>query len=160
MWIKTNASSAKQILIHYGASFAIGNDDCSKDQFTLTLWKGKPILYRCSKSKLSSAQNLNLADDEWHHIAITMPKDNCLLSEVHMYVDGVKVETMVIGEDEFLFFSTSGRLSVGGFGYTAKIYESVFDELKSYYGLIDELYVWSRKINMMDIKKLIEVSGR
>ena len=31
-----------------------------------------------------------LADDQWHHVAISMPFNSCKYSEINLYVDGVK----------------------------------------------------------------------
>lgn len=149
IWIKTSQQSSEMMLLHYGATYS--GSKASKDILTLTLNQGVPNLYTSSKKRLvpiASIEKLN--DGKWHHIAVSMPKKSCLLSEIIIYIDGKKISAAT-DKDENIFFVTSGRMSIGGFGYSSSQYESMFPEIKPYVGLLDDFQVWSRKIEISDL---------
>lgn len=116
-WFKTIASSKNMILIHYGETFANAKgmllNNFEKDIFTLALQNGVPYLYRNIHSKIYAVSQ-NLADDQWHHVAISMPNKSCLFSHVAMYVDGEQVQLYLEGSDDHLFMTSSGKHSIGG----------------------------------------------
>jgi len=142
---KTGQSSSEMILVHYGPIFGTGH--VSKDIFTLTLRHGNPILYRNPDSELAPTAHLTLADGKWHRVEIFMPTESCLLSEVILYVDG-KVITTYATKDDNIFFTTSGRMSIGGFGYAPRNYETLFNPLNltPYLGLMDHFKLWARPL--------------
>merc|ERR1740124_2079393 len=49
------------------------------------------------------------------------------------------------------FFTTTGRLSIGGFGYSHISHEDIFPHLSPYVGKLDEFYMWGRAIEDNDI---------
>lgn len=152
LWIKT-VHESEMVLVHYGSMY--DGSKSSKDIFTLTLRNGTPILYASwKKFLLPSSESLNLNDGQWHHIAVSMPRKSCLLSEVDLFVDGVPINT-VAEIDEPLFFVTSGRMSLGGFGYTSEEYEGT--NTSPYVGLIDEFQLWSHSIFANDLPEVPEV---
>ena len=120
-WFKTSVTR-NMILIHYGETFAnikgMTLNDSGKDIFTLALQEGVPYVYRNFHSLIYASNGddyyKNLADDQWHHIAISMPQKSCLFSTVHMYVDGVRVTTVLVGLNDHLFLTSSGKISIGG----------------------------------------------
>jgi hypothetical protein len=121
-WFKTSFQY-KMVLIHYGETFANTNGmalhEPEKDVFTLVLHDGIPCLYRNIQSKLCPIGKVdrtidNMADGRWHHIAISMPRKSCLLSQVQMYLDGVKIATRLDGMDDNIFLTSSGKWSIGG----------------------------------------------
>lgn len=64
------------------------------------------------------SQDKILADDQWHHVAISMPFNSSKYSEIDLYIDGVKKEFVQMkGTDRRLFFHTNGRLNIGSHGY-------------------------------------------
>ena len=133
------------ILLHYGKVH--GSDaKSSKDIFSVALEKGKPVIYKSPNTSLVSVDNVRLDNGEWHHLAVSMPKQSCLLSEVKIWIDGISVKSKVNGEDEHLFLHTGGRLSLGGFGYSAPSYEEQFPHLTPFIGLIDNFFMWGRPI--------------
>lgn len=150
LWINTSVQSRNMILVHYGAIF--NGETATKDILTLSLDSdGVPNLYTSSKKILVPSNfNKGLSDGNWHHIAVSMPRKNCYLSEVVMYIDGKEVTTSV-SVDENIFHVTSGRLSLGGFGYTADKYEDEFPHLKPFIGILDDFQLWSRSINTSDL---------
>ena len=133
------------ILLHYGKVHG-NNAKSSKDILTVALEGGKPVIYTRPNRFLTSRDDVNLDDGQWHHIAISMPKRSCLLSEVKTWVDGIVIKTKLIGEDEHIFLHTGGRLSIGGFGYSATSYEDELPHLTPYVGLIDNFFMWGKKI--------------
>lgn len=145
-------SKSEMILIHYGLNFGILSQ---KNIYTLTLKNGTPLLYISLDAILKPVKEHALNDGKWHHIAVSMPTESCTLSDVIMYVDGKTVKT-VVTKDEHIFFSTSGRLSIGGFGYSNEEYESVFPHLSPYVGKLDEFYLWGRPIKKNDLEFAME----
>jgi hypothetical protein len=150
-WLKTDKSSGNFIIFLYGQSF--GNDETSKDIQLITLEKGNIIMHRRSNSRYVPAENTKLADNNWHHIAVSMPFDNCLLSQVEVYIDGKKKDYSVVGVDDYMFHTTSGRCSIAGFGYASDIYEKIFPSVKPFIGFIDEFKLYTRGLTKMDLKK-------
>lgn len=142
-------STSEMILVHYGGTFG---ERSAKNIFTLTLNNGTPMLYISSKSILKPERGYDLNDGRWHHIAISMPKTSCTLSEVIMYIDGDVIET-VAKKNINIFFITSGRLSIGGFGYSNESYESIFPHLSPFQGKVDEFYMWGRAIEDNDLRE-------
>ena len=55
--------------------------------FTVTLKNGTPQVYISETSVLRPKKEYTLNDDSWHHIAVSMPKGSCALSEVVMHTD-------------------------------------------------------------------------
>jgi len=153
LWIKTSNKS-EVILVHYGHSFTANSN---KNIYTLTLQNGIPVLYISATMTLRPKWNKDLNDGNWHHIAVSMPRKSCALSEVIMYVDGKEIKTIIDGYDEIIFFTTSGRLSIGGFGYSHKSYEERFPHLSPFIARIDEFYVWGRALTGNDLKLLMGI---
>jgi len=138
------------ILVHYGHMF--GTRNSPKNFYTLTLENGTPKLYANVNSVLEPQQTLTLNDGKWHDIAVSMPRKSCALSEIIMYVDRHVIETIVPQNDEYIFFITSGRMSIGGFGYSHKSFEKMLPHLKPYTGYMDDFYIWGRSIEDDDLK--------
>ncbi len=154
LWIKTSKKNSEMILVHYGkvwGHFSPGD----KDIHTLTLDNGNPKFYTKVDSKIQPVTKLALNDNEWHHIAISMPRKSCLVSEIEMYVDGALIETKGPKIDDNVFHLTSGRMSVGGLGYSAEIYNTVLPQMSPYVGLIDEFIVFARPIQRYDFKWML-----
>jgi len=145
------------ILVHYGSIFG----GVSKDHFTLTLDNGKPSLYTGVARKLVSASDTNLADGQWHHLAVSMPKQSCLLSEVQIYVDGEVIRTNLDPRvDRNIFFTTSGRMSIGSFGYASTGYDDEFPNMVPYSGLLDDFKLFAKPLQSSDfeLKRTFEIS--
>merc|ERR1740139_277156 len=128
------------ILVHYGHSF--GFQRFAKDIFTLTLEKGTPKLYINDKSVLIPTKSQKLNDGRWHNIAVSMPSNSCTLSEVAMYIDGDIIETSIPQHDDHIFFITSGRMSIGGFGYSHESFERFLPHLIPFTGRIGNFFLW------------------
>lgn len=146
IWINT-ARKEEMIVIHYGNNFTAKS---RKNIYTLTLSDGNPRLYLSAKSILQPRKNYNLNDGKWHHIVVSMPRPSCNLSDVVMYVDGQSVSTKA-QNDINIFFVTSGRLSIGGFGYSHKGFDTVFPHLSPFLGKIGEFFLWSRALQRKDV---------
>jgi len=150
--IRTSHDS-NMILVHYGHSF--GFDPISKflkDIFTLTLENGTPKLYTNDKSVLIPTKSQNLNDGRWHTIAVSMPSKSCTLSEVVMYIDGDIIDTSIPQHNRHIFFVTSGRMSIGGFGYSDKSFESLYPHLIPFTGKVDHFFMWGGSLPNWIIK--------
>ena len=148
--IKTDKEDSEMIIIHYGHNFGLSS---SKNMFTLTLNNGTPWLYIAHNSILKPKQEHNLNDNLWHEISVSMTRESCLLSEVKMYIDGDIIQTRT-DQDENIFFTTSGRLSIGGFGYSHYDYELEFPNMSPFIGKVDEFYMWGRPITDDDLTEM------
>jgi hypothetical protein len=122
-----------------------------KDILLITIKDGVPIFYTTNERYVIPDGVQRLNDNVWHHIAITMPKKNCLLSQVDMYIDGSKKRTSLYGDDERMFFNTAGTLSFGGWGYTPD-HEGLFPEITHYEGMMDNFHLWARPIHRRDLR--------
>lgn len=91
LWIKTKNSS-DMALVHYGHYFS-GNSQ--KHIYTLTLQNGDPMLYISPTAILRPESKHDLNDGNWYHIAVSMPRKSCLISEVIIYVDGKAIKQLV-----------------------------------------------------------------
>jgi hypothetical protein len=149
-WIKTN-KTGNFIVWLYGQSF--GGDESSKDAQLVTLEKGELIYHRNTKSKIVPVNNMNVADNKWHHVVFSMPKDNCAMSQVDVYIDGKATPYKVVGFDDYIFHNTSGRCSIGGFGYASNVFDKLYSNVKPYIGLIDEFKVVYGPISKRDVKR-------
>lgn len=146
-------SNSRMILVHYGHAFTANSN---KNMYTLTLEKGAPMLYASPTHIVVPEERYKLNDGKWHHIAVSMPSKSCLLSDIVMYVDGNVIETTT-DKDNHIFFTTTGRLSIGGFGYSHESHERIFPFLSPFIGKVDEFYMWGRTIEDNDIKLAMEV---
>lgn len=136
----------EQVLVFYGGLFGPSE---RKDIFLLSLKQGNPIL-RFSATNgnhyVTSVNDLNLNDGQWHQIAVSMPRKSCLYSEVIIYVDGAKiVRKTPNGKNLNVFFVTSGKLSLGGFGYSNNKYDVILPDIHNFKGKIDKFMLWGGK---------------
>ena len=153
LYFKSTKENANMVLVHFGNTFG---SDSKKNIFTLALMGGRPVLYSSSRQQLVASENLNLADGKWQHIAVSMPRKSCLLSQVHIYVNGERIKTYVNGDDVNLFFHTSGRISLGGFGHSHSSYDTYLKKLNPFQGWIDEFYLWARQLYPADLERAMK----
>ena len=152
VWIKT-VQDEEMVLVHYGKVWGdVASPLSTKDFHMLTLDKGNPTLYIGTNAKLVPLQPLELHDDAWHHLSVSMPERSCLLSAVIMYVDGNPVSARIPqgGQDRHIFHFTSGSLSLGGFGYSSN-YEVVFPSVQPYTGLMDDFVLFGRPVTSTEL---------
>eukprot|EP00551_Chaetoceros_affinis_P018514 CAMPEP_0203743086 /NCGR_PEP_ID=MMETSP0092-20131115/59258_1 /ASSEMBLY_ACC=CAM_ASM_001090 /TAXON_ID=426623 /ORGANISM="Chaetoceros affinis, Strain CCMP159" /LENGTH=382 /DNA_ID=CAMNT_0050630367 /DNA_START=24 /DNA_END=1169 /DNA_ORIENTATION=+ len=139
-------ANGEMILVHYGAAWRNDVYDSESDIFSLTLANGRPRLYARENKILTTETNISLNDGQWHHIAVSMPYNNCLLANVEMIIDGKKVKTKGPEKDEALFFIHYGRVSLGGLGYSDSVYETRFPNWNPYKGSMDRFLLWARPL--------------
>lgn len=146
LWIKTDSSN-RQVLIDTGSIWG----SQLKDFLNLNLDNGAPEVM-ISDTQWLSAEDCQLNDGHWHHLAVSMPRDGCLLSEVQIYVDGRLMNTSVTGPDEILYFNQAVRLGIGGLNYS----RSAFDALpvQPFTGEMDDVLIWTRSLSSGDIQSL------
>jgi len=148
LWFKTWQYESNMVLIHY-ADYWGGHVRKSqeKDHFTLTLESGIPVINTQPVVELRSIDPTNLADGNWHHIAVSMPRKSCYLSELQVYVDGSIVSTSIIGNRR-IFQTTSGRMSIGGYGYSKSGFEDAYPGTGPYIGMLDDFVLFSRPLQI------------
>ena len=150
LWMKTT-SEEDMVLINTGRAGLRG-------LMNLNLNDGEPELLMADDARLiAKGQKLN--DGKWHHIAVSMPKKDCKLSEVQFYVDGQPVESNVVGQDKPISISMVNKLSFGGLGHgtgKAPFSKLIHVELgiKPFEGSLDEISVWSRALTATEVAEL------
>ena len=144
LWIKTDAKG-RLLLINTGSIWGTS----IMNFLNLNLNNGVPEVM-ISENQWASAETGKINDGEWHHVAVSMPSDGCLLSEVQIYVDGGEVETRLTGADKKLFFNQAVRLGIGGLNYSSKAFNSM--KVDPYVGAMDELIIWARGLTPDDVQ--------
>lgn len=136
------------VLIHY-ADYWGGHVPRSqgKDHFTLTLDSGIPVIHTQPVVELKSMDPTSLADGNWHHIAVSMPIKSCYMSQLEIYVDGSMVSTR-INENRRIFQTTSGRMSIGGYGYSKSGFEDAYPGTGPFIGMLDDFVLFSRPLQI------------
>jgi len=135
-----------------------GRGGMNRGLFNLNLNDAKPELLMADDVRLS-AKSQKLNDGKWHHIAMSMPKKDCKLSEVQFYVDGQPVVSEVVGKDNPINVSMVNKVSVGGGGHEVgrssygKFMQANFS-VKPFVGSIDEFSVWARALTATEVAEL------
>lgn len=148
LWIKT-VSGENQLLVNSGSIWS----KVLQGFFNLNLNDGVPEVM-VSRSQRLLAEGVKLNDGQWHHLAVAMPKDGCLLSEVRMYADGKPLATKLVGTDLPLRFNQAVRMSFGGLGYSNKGFDAL--PVKPFVGSMDEISIWARAVDGEEISKLLK----
>jgi len=146
LWVKTT-SEENQLLVNSASCWSKE----LKGFLNLNLNNGVPEVMISPKQRLL-AGSANLNDGQWHHIAASMPKDGCLLSEVELYVDGLPVQTRLAAGDGKLHFKQAVRMGFGGLNYSHKGFDSL--SVKSFVGAMDEVSVWTRPLSSVEVADL------
>jgi len=115
----------------------------------LTIKDGSLKLYSSPDSVLQSKRSYKL-ENKWRHIAVSMPRPNCKVSEVVISIDGTPIQTNIFGKNKNIFFISSGKVSIGGFGHSNDNFESIYPHMYTYKGAVDDFYMWSRPIEAED----------
>ena len=124
----------------------------------LHLNNGEPELLIAQNERLiAKGQKLN--DGKWRHIAVSMPKKDCKLSEVQFYVDGQPVESNVVGQDKRISVSLANKVTIGGLGHgngKTPFSKLIHVELgiKPFEGSLDEISVWARGLTATEVVEL------
>jgi len=147
LWVRSK-SKKNQMLINTGSIW--GKD--RKGFFNLHLNNGAPEVMVSEKRCLTSKSKIN--DGEWHHIAVSMPSDGCLLSEVQIYVDGKLTGTSLTGQDLRLHFNQAVRMGFGGLNYSSKAHDRI--EVEPFVGSLDEIAIWTRPLRDAEVASLFK----
>jgi hypothetical protein len=146
LWVKTDSSN-RQVVIN---SCSIWSREL-KNFFNLNLNNGVPEVM-ISDTQWLSARDCQLNDGRWHHLAVSMPSNGCLLSEVEIHVDGMLVKTSVSGPDESLYFNQAVRLGIGGLNYSNPGFDAL--PVKPFVGELDDIIIWGRSLSSDEIQSL------
>jgi photosystem II stability/assembly factor-like uncharacterized protein len=122
-WIKTSnaGSSWRGIIVKQWA-------------YSLFLYNNELICYDWSTGNVSTG--VNLADNQWHHVAVSFA--NGVVNGSKIYVDGIVVKTFT-----YHLVNQSIGLSVGvGADYS----------VQNFTGTIDEVRVWNRQLSLAEIQ--------
>ncbi|MHC4351366.1 MAG: LamG-like jellyroll fold domain-containing protein, partial [Planctomycetota bacterium] len=150
LWMKTT-SEEDMVLINTGRAGLRG-------LMNLNLNDGEPELLMADDARLiAKGQKLN--DGQWRHIAVSMPKKDCKLSELQFYVDGQPVESNVVGQDKPINISMANKVTIGGLGHGNG--KTPFSKLihgklgiKPFVGSLDQISVWARALTATEVAEL------
>jgi len=138
------------VLFNYGSAWNPQDLGTQKDHFMLTLDNGVPaVRIQKDRSIKVSNKSLNLADGNWHLIAVLMPSKSCLLSEVKVYNDRDRAQTALQGTDLNIFTITAGRISLGGVGYFNRAFVKTYPNLDPFTGLLDDFKQWAKSYTVV-----------
>ncbi len=150
LWIRTT-QGGKRILVSYEGYWT------KKKVMNLRLRNGIPELSYSSTQQIR-AQSGRVNDGLWHHLGVVMPSDDCLLSDIILYVDGFAASNELIGDDEIVNFPNGGVISIAGFGYGSWASDEVkregFKGGARFAGDIDDVYVWAKSLKVEEMKQL------
>jgi len=153
LWMRTSESSKAMMLLYFGPNWKVS----SKDSLQIMLHNGKLRLKFSDKDgggNLKLTEKRMLADDQWHHIAVVMPFNSCRYSQLQIYIDGILYATKLTqGSDNPMFFATTGRLNIGGYGYREQNDDNGLIEM--FEGEIDDVMVWSKPLQSQDVLMLL-----
>jgi hypothetical protein len=151
LWMKTT-SEDDMVLIN------TGRGGLKRGLLNLNLNDARPELLMADDARFI-AKSRKLNDGKWHHIAVSMPRKDCKLSEVQFYVDGQPVESEVVGKDYPINVSMVNKVSVGGGGHDrgrssyGKFMQDNFG-VKPFEGSLDEISVWARALTAEEVAEL------
>lgn len=139
----TANSNDHMILVSYSHAWSSRS---SKDMFLMTLAKGRPRVYLDRNTYIQVDNSYFLSDGAWHKIFIKMPSKSCLLSKVQMYVDGKLVQTTLVGDDRHLYFTSTGYLTLGGWGYSSDQFSTTrfYKTLQNFQGAMNMFALWMK----------------
>jgi len=150
LWMKTT-SQEHMVLINTGRAGLRG-------LMNLHLNNGEPGLLMAQNARLI-AKDQKLNDGKWRHIAVSMPKEDCKLSEIQFYVDGQPVESNVVGQDNRINVNMANKVTIGGLGHGNG--KTPFSKLihgklgiKPFEGSLDEVSVWARALTDAEVAEL------
>lgn len=145
-WIKT-ADTNHCVLMNTAAIWNKRN----KQFFNINLNRGALEVMTSVDDALITSR-ANLADNQWHHVAVVMPHDLCKLSEVKLYIDGEAQQTELKGSDAPINTDQAVRISFGGWGNSWENFQKM--PVQAYTGMLDELALWTRALNDKEINAL------
>lgn len=150
LWLKTT-SKEDMILINTGRGGRRG-------LLNLQLNNGAPELMVSDDTRLV-AMRQELNDGQWHHVAVSMPRKDCRLSEAQFFVDGHPVESRVAGRDSPISVGMANKVTIGGLGhgngktlFTKMIYGQL--GIRPFVGSLDEVSVWARTLIASEVAEL------
>jgi hypothetical protein len=161
LWFKTEATNSP-ILISY-EGYWIKNT-----VMNFRLRNGRPeVIYSANQRlRATNYHTTRLNDGKWHHVVITIPAEDSLLSELKIYIDGEEISTQVDGNDRQVAFANGGVLSLGGFGYgrtssgniTMRDNREGFLNGDNFVGLLDEVVIFARTLSSQEVRDLYNKS--
>lgn len=151
MWFRTERYD-EMLLLYYGNIWGKGMNT-AKDHILFSLDGGVPKLYSQFDRILQPVGTGNLSDNNWHHVAVSMPRASCLFSEMQFYVDGEFYPSQINDPllDQPMFFTTSGKLSFAHLGFSSPGAYEKFSYISPFEGQLDDIMMWSRPLTEKDI---------
>ncbi len=149
LWFKTTSFGSRTLLNYegYWSHDAVLN---------LRLRDGIPEVVYSASQKLVANKDGSYNNGAWHSLIVTMPFDGCKMSEMRMFIDGLKLTTSMIGVDSQIDLPNGGMMSVGGVGYggignEGNFLRNGFMQGLNFEGTFDEVMVFARSLDENEI---------
>ena len=88
----------------------------------------------------TSTADLNLDDEQWHHVLVSYTGAGASLNAATVYIDG---KTVTLASNTTLLNTAAAPLVIGGSNHTA-------DTVRNFHGLIDDVGIWSSALAASD----------
>eukprot|EP00559_Dactyliosolen_fragilissimus_P009826 CAMPEP_0184854838 /NCGR_PEP_ID=MMETSP0580-20130426/220_1 /TAXON_ID=1118495 /ORGANISM="Dactyliosolen fragilissimus" /LENGTH=748 /DNA_ID=CAMNT_0027349183 /DNA_START=20 /DNA_END=2266 /DNA_ORIENTATION=+ len=158
VWVKTDTCK-DQVILTYASIFANRKDSSRTSQFSLVQHNGRPAVLFDAETTLTTTRVPQICETgTWNHIAVTMPRKSCTISEVQIYINGEQVDTLIDQKDRNIYFNTRGRVSIGGWGHAGEFFSTM--GYKDYIGLMEEVRVYARTLTKKDIDESMGVTSK
>ena len=104
------------------------------------------------KSKEKADQKIDISDGQWHHLAVTWSASK--KGRTVVYIDGMKRAESETGITRPI--KPGGALVLGA---DQDCYNGCFEKEQAYYGMMDEVRIWSKELTQTEILKNFRYSG-
>ncbi len=86
-------------------------------------------------------------NEKWHQVAVVLPNKGKNLRDVKLYIDGLRQETQLIGDNHSIMIKPSYQMKLGSSSSNGRL------GLQNFTGFIDELNIWYKPLSSKMIKE-------
>jgi hypothetical protein len=149
-WVKTSADGRRLILNSNSRWSNTG-------QFFNISINGGYVELSLRPEITATTNDMKVNDGEWHHIAITVPKRNALLTDCKMYVDGKKIEDIRFSNGNTPINTVqSNWMTIATQSNQFKTDLTQTMNMSNFSGLLDDFGIWTRTLSASEIIRIYE----
>ena len=136
----------------------MGRQDRKRQQFSLYLNDGFPILDFKDVNVRPTDNTTDLRDGSWHHVAVAMEVDNASATlqqtDFRFLIDGRLVASELNGDEDEMLLALNTRPGTGGQGVI--VGGRTTNGAESYEGAIYDVRIWNRPLTNAEIVDIYE----
>ena len=140
----------------------MGRQDRKRQQFSLYLNDGFPILDFKDVNVRPTDNTTDLRDGSWHHVAVAMEVDNASATlqqtDFRFLIDGRLVASELNGDEDEMLLALNTRPGTGGQGVI--VGGRTTNGAESYEGAIYDVRIWNRPLTNAEIVDIYESRQR